>query len=181
MKYYTADLHLGHENIIRYCNRPFASVEEMDEAMVANWNARVTSNDDDVYVVGDIAFRNAKSLSGYLERLNGRIHLIWGNHDSNQTRKLPIWASSSPYAEIKDGGEHLILCHYGMRVWNGSHYGSFHLYGHSHGTLPAQGRSLDVGVDCWDFRPVTLPEIKERLTELGLIDDYGLQKKGQQS
>jgi calcineurin-like phosphoesterase family protein len=93
----------------------------------------------------------------------GRIHLIWGNHDSNQVRNLPRWVSSQPYAEISVDGTNLVLFHYAMRVWNRSHHGALHLYGHSHNTLPGDSGSCDVGVDAWDFRPVSLIEIKEKL------------------
>lgn len=79
--------------------------------------------------------------------------------------------------EIKDGNHNVVLFHYACRVWNASHHGSFHLWGHSHGGLSHQGRSLDVGVDSWDYRPVTILQVKDRLAELGSLDDYGIQKK----
>lgn len=167
MIYYTSDTHFGHTNVIKYCNRPYTSVEEMDEALIENWNNTV-GNNDTVYVLGDFAFKNAQATSNYLRRLKGFKHLIWGNHDSNQVRNLqhPFWYSSQPYLEVKDGKDTVVLCHYAMRVWNQSHRGNLMLYGHSHGTLPGTNQSLDVGVDCWNYKPVTLEQIKERLKTL---------------
>lgn len=69
-------------------------------------------------------------------------------------------------AELMLDGHHIVLCHYGMRLWNRSHWGSLSLFGHSHGRLPGNSQSLDVGVDAWDYRPVTLPEILERMQTL---------------
>lgn len=163
--FFTADTHFGHGNIIGHCDRPFASVEEMDEALIANWNA-VVSRRDTVWHLGDFAYRaNAARVEELFARLNGVKHLIIGNHDDNTTRRL-AWASEPrDRAYVALDGQRLVLDHYGMRVWPGHRRGAVHLYGHSHGRLPGIGNSTDVGVDCWDFRPVTLDEIKPRLTE----------------
>ncbi|MDE6030769.1 MAG: hydrolase, partial [Oscillospiraceae bacterium] len=80
MIYYTADLHFGHDNVIKFDNRPFSSVEEMDRTIIEHWNGRVTYNDD-VYIVGDFAFKNERPFTWYLDRLKGKKHLIVGNHD----------------------------------------------------------------------------------------------------
>ncbi len=158
--WFTSDTHFGHANIIELSGRPFGSVGEMDESLVANWNGVVRA-DDEVWHLGDFAFRNTVPAAEYLRRLNGRVHLVWGNHDSAQTRALSGWASSGPYAEIGLEGRRLVLFHYAMRVWNRSHTGSVHLYGHSHGSLAGDSQSCDVGVDHapWAYRPVSLREI----------------------
>jgi len=169
MDYFTSDLHFQHRNVIQYNNRPFPSVDHMNEELVRRWNERV-QNGDNVYVLGDVGIGSFAKIEPLITRLRGRKHLIWGNHDSNKIKKSELWVTSRPYAEISSGGEFVILHHYGQRVWNRCHYGSFHLYGHSHGNLPAYGRSLDVGVDVWDYRPVTLNEIKERLADLMQLD-----------
>lgn len=158
--WFTSDTHFGHAAIIRLCGRPFASVEEMDATLVANWNAVVRPGDE-VWHLGDFAYRNAQPAASYLHRLNGRIHLVWGNHDREETRRLPHWASSQPYAEISVGGQRLVLFHYALRVWNKAHRGALHLYGHSHGRLPGDRQCCDVGVDnpAWGYRPVRLDEI----------------------
>lgn len=174
-KHYTSDTHWGHRNIIKYSNRidPATGrqfdltpegVEKMDELMIANWNA-VVAPDDDVYHLGDFAMGKT-AVPNIVRRLNGNIHFIWGNHDSDQVRNLDCWASSQPYLEVKDQGQHLVLCHYAMRVWNKSHYDAIMLYGHSHGSLPGTNQSLDVGMDCWDLAPTNLEKIKARLKTL---------------
>lgn len=163
--FFTSDTHFGHKNIIHHCARPFGSVEEMDDKLIENWNARVRP-DDDVWHLGDFCFRNAKNAETYLLRLNGRKHLVWGNHDPDKVRTLPHWASSQPYAEIKINRQRIVLFHYAMRVWNQSHRGSIQLFGHSHGNLNGTHRSLDVGCDCWNYRPVAFGEILERLGSL---------------
>lgn len=104
-----------------------------------------------------------------LRRLNGRKHLIFGNHDGQPTRHSQEWSSRGNYREIKLGSQHIVMSHYAMRVWNRSHRGSIMLYGHSHGSLPGNSQSLDVGVDAgWDYRPITLDEIQKRLKTLPL-------------
>lgn len=160
--WFTSDTHFGHAKIIKHCARPFANADAMDEALIVNWNSRVGENDD-VWHLGDFAFRNARAASGYLRRLNGRKHFIWGNHDNRQIRGLPLWASSQPYAEISVEGQRLVLFHYALRVWNKLRHGALHLYGHSHGNLPGTSLSCDVGTDCWNYAPVSLDEIKQRL------------------
>lgn len=163
--YFTSDTHLGHEGIIRHCYRAFPSVAAMDDAIIDAWNARVGPRDT-VWHLGDFTLAGADVAEGYLSRLNGEIHLIWGNHDRNSVRRMSRWASSEYGREIKLDGYRLTLCHYAMRVWNQCGRGSIMLHGHSHGNLPGTSQSLDVGVDAWDFRPVTLPEILSRLAGL---------------
>ena len=85
MIFYTSDLHLGHANIIRHCNRPFASVEEMDEVLIDNWNAKVT-NADTVHILGDFMFRNKRPPEEYLFRLKGKKHLVVGTGPASFVR-----------------------------------------------------------------------------------------------
>lgn len=86
MIFYTSDLHLGNSNIIRYEHRPYKSVEEMNAGLIAKWNAKVGRNDD-VYVLGDFSFKGTKQTINYLENLNGKIHLVHGNHDAFLSRQ----------------------------------------------------------------------------------------------
>lgn len=163
--FFTADLHLGHEGIIRHCKRPFESTHDMDQTIIHNWNS-VVCKQDTVWLLGDFTLNGADDAKAYRERLNGKINLIWGNHDRNSVKKLDIWQSSQYATEINVENIKLILCHYGMRVWNKSRRGSLMLYGHSHGSLPGTDQSLDVGVDDWNFTPVTLEQIKKRMSTL---------------
>lgn len=173
--WFTADSHFGHEAIIRHCGRPFADAAEMNEALVAHWNA-VVQPGDEVWHLGDFGPRGRATVEALLARLNGRKRLVRGNHDSNGARSASGWVTSQPFAEVVVEGTRLVLLHYAMRVWPRSHHGSLHLYGHSHGQLPGDRQSCDVGVDCWGYRPVGLTEIRERLAALperAPVDHYG--------
>lgn len=161
-KYFTSDTHYDHGNIMRYCHRPFETVEEMNTTMISNWNS-VVKPGDEVYHVGDFAFvKNKNRINEILRQLNGQVHLILGNHDK-QPAKQANFASVSSMKKIKIGDTKIILCHYAMRVWDQSHYGTYHLYGHSHGTLADDPNALscDIGVDCWNFTPVSIEQIRE--------------------
>ena len=153
--FFTADLHLGHANIIKYCNRPFESIQEMDRAIINNWNSRVQPNDT-VYVLGDFCWH---SESDYITILNGKKIFIKGDHDS--------WMADSTQRlmNIKVDNQAITLCHWKMEVWAKSHYGAWHLYGHSHGTLPPTGKSWDVGVDCNNFYPLSFSDVTKIMQE----------------
>lgn len=184
MIHFVSDTHWGHANIIKYSNRPFDSVEEMNEALIQNWNERVGQYDI-VYHLGDFAFMPYDALKRTARRLNGVKHLILGNHDKtiiqsqNDLLSSGTFASIQNYVELRHAGEFFCLFHYGQRVWNKSHRGSIHLYGHSHGSLPPFGKSVDVGVDCKeitpDYRPVSVDEViaymKKR--EFVAVDHHG--------
>ena len=113
MNFYIADTHFGHDNIRKLSNRPFNSVEEMDNAIIENWNRKVTNNDD-VYILGDFSYKSEDPIE-YLKKLNGRKHLIIGNHD-NKLLKNP--ACKKYFVEIvdmkmvDDNGNQIVLCHY---------------------------------------------------------------------
>lgn len=114
MNYFTSDLHLGHRNIIRLCNRPFATIEEMDETLIRNWNAKVT-NGDTVYILGDLLFRNEKPAEEYLKQLKGKKHPIIGNHDRDWVKKCNLedfFESVNNLHFISDGKRQMTLCHY---------------------------------------------------------------------
>lgn len=190
--WFTADTHFGHVNIVSICDRPFGdpadraawreaktagelsdlhrrarleqACHEMDEEMIRRWN-EVVSPKDDVWHLGDFCLSRKRPADDWIRRLNGRLHLVRGNHDGEDTYAHPRWTFSRHYAEHRTEKTDLVLCHYAMRVWNGSFKSkTFQLFGHSHGMLKDVGAmQCDVGVDCWDFRPVSLDQIKERL------------------
>ncbi|RYF11249.1 MAG: metallophosphoesterase [Oxalobacteraceae bacterium] len=142
----------------------------MDEDLIRRWNETVTPADT-VWHLGDFALGDQRNVRAITQRLNGTIHLCWGNHDRREiVEKQHCFASTQDVAMIRVGGDRVFLSHYGHRVWNGSHKGNFHLYGHSHGGLEPIARSLDVGVDEFDYRPVTLDQVKARLAELNLLE-----------
>ncbi len=154
--FFSSDLHLGHCNIIKYSKRPFASTEEHDAILIANWNNTVSPKDT-VYFLGDFCYRNKEAASKYRQRLNGQIFFCEGNHDTaaHQIRNTFAWYGSvyemkyrvQKHEELLEG--RIFLSHYAHRVWNKGHYGAYHLYGHSHNSLPEDMNSLsfDVGVD----------------------------------
>ncbi|MFN3852492.1 MAG: metallophosphoesterase [Spirosomataceae bacterium] len=167
--WFTSDHHFGHKNICKFSNRPFDSVEEMDEELIKRWNERVKPNDD-VYHLGDVGLCNSARLREILEQLNGNIFLIRGNHDgaAESCKSRFEWIKDYYKLKIQDtgfeGGEQsIILMHYAMRVWDKSHWGTYQLYGHSHGELPDDPNllSFDVGVDCHNYYPISWEEVKE--------------------
>jgi calcineurin-like phosphoesterase family protein len=161
--WFTADFHLGHANIIRYCGRPFRTVEEMDQAILECLNAWVKANDI-LYFLGDFCIGNQARIVEYRRRIRcKKIFAVPGNHDK-QARKLKeefSWLDN--LAEVSINGQPIVLCHFALRVWNRSNHGSWHLYGHSHGRLVEVPRSLsmDVGVDTHDLRPWHFDEIAD--------------------
>lgn len=166
MIWFTSDTHFGHAKIIEFCKRPFPSVEQMDNSLVELWNSRVRPGDE-VYHIGDFAFGNKVFCESILAKLCGNKHLVRGNHDV-QASKANGWASVMDYDEVMVSKDipRVVLSHYAMRVWNKKHYGSAMLYGHSHGTLPGSSQSTDVGVDCWEYSPVSFDSIVSRLSTL---------------
>lgn len=146
--WFIADTHFGHANIIRYSRRPFTDVVAHDRQLIDNWNAHVKPGDD-VFHIGDFAYGNRESAQAILDQLHGNVHLIEGNHDSvaHQIRAQFAWYDKVKM--IKVGEQRIFLSHYAHRVWDRSHHGAWHLYGHSHASLPDDPNSLsfDAGVD----------------------------------
>lgn len=161
--YFTADTHFGHARIIEYCKRPYKDMNHMNEELIARWNSKV-KHDDTVYHLGDFGF--GPTMPFIRRRLNGKIRLILGNHDKITLENANLFESIKSLELIGIGnGQRVVLCHYAMRVWQMQGHGSWQLYGHSHGNLaddPAI-RSLDVGVDCWDYYPVSIPQIEAKM------------------
>jgi calcineurin-like phosphoesterase family protein len=167
--WFTADTHFGHGNIVRFCRRPFADVKEMDAQLIENWNARVRP-DDHVFHLGDFCY--GCKPNAHMEKLNGVIHLINGSHDKWANNQTSVWFGDfSKKVAIDDNAivcidrTQLFLAHHAHRVWPRSHYGTIHLYGHSHGKLPGTASSMDIGVDCNNFMPLNLDEISKKLSE----------------
>ena len=155
--FFTSDTHFGDHRTINIWKRPFASVTEMDAALFEGWRGAVGA-EDEVWHLGDFARKGAEA-EGLLARLPGRKHLVRGNNDPDATAQAAGWASVQDYAELDLEGRRLVLCHYPFRSWNGQHKGAVNLHGHSHGRLKPMPRQVDVGVDVWGWRPVTLAEM----------------------
>jgi calcineurin-like phosphoesterase family protein len=158
--WFTADTHFGHAGALALYRRPFDSVAAMDATMAARWNA-VVRPDDEVWHLGDFALRlNPAAANALLRSLSGRKHLVTGNNDPAEIVALGGWASVQAYAEITVESHRLVLCHYAFRTWNGMAKGALNLHGHSHGRLKPLPRQTDVGVDCWDFRPIGVRQMR---------------------
>jgi calcineurin-like phosphoesterase family protein len=168
--FFTSDTHWNHTNIIKYTNRPYDTVEEMNEALISNWNDTVGPKDV-VWHLGDIAWwhkKNGPSLDGILSQLNGEKHLLLGNHDKD----LPTdaleknFVEIANYKELRFNNRKLILCHYPIFSWNGMYKGSWMLHGHCHGNINWANENttrLDVGVDVHNMAPVSFEGIEEIL------------------
>lgn len=158
--FFTSDTHFGHENIIKYCSRPFISIEEMDEVLIENWNKKIGLRGNTVYHLGDFAkAHRAEKILQYRKRLNGKIILIEGTHDNFDDKSACGFSTISPMMIIKHEGKTITLCHYALRVWPKSHFDAWHCYGHSHGRLESIGKSWDVGVDNNEFAPISFEEL----------------------
>ena len=170
MKFYTSDLHFGHEKILVYEDRPFASVEDMDECLIQNWNRKVKKGDD-VYILGDFGFVTGKRANKLLNKLNGKKYLIKGNHDYYFLKDKEfdpskfVWIKD--YATVKDGGKHICLFHYPLAVWDRRHHGALHFYGHVHSNTTTNHpllfnlgpNAFNVGCDVHNYEPMTLEEL----------------------
>lgn len=159
----TSDTHFSHHNIIKYCDRPFLSVEGMNEVLIDNWNSKVKPNDT-VWHLGDFGFGPVESLQRIFDQLNGHKNLIIGNHDKEGV-KISGWEIVTPYFELVAHNLFVVMCHYPLAQWNRFYHGSIHLHGHCHGRFNKYNtetvKRLDVGVDCFDYIPVSLFEIKK--------------------
>ena len=179
--FFTADSHFGHANIIKYCNRPYESTHEMNKDLINRWNS-VVGDKDIIYHLGD--FSMSGKAGGIIDRLKGRIYLIRGNHDSRGNIKKIKHRLEDIYdlKRITHNGVKIVLCHYAMRVWNGSHKGVIQLYGHSHGTCPPIGKQMDVGVDAvgaYGFEPYTplsFEQIVEYMDNIEIGAEHGVMK-----
>lgn len=165
--YFTSDTHFFHDNIRRYCNRPFENVEEMNEVIIQNWNA-VVKADDYIYHLGDFGFGPLQKLQEVFQRLNGRKYLIRGNHDNTSIKQLGwVWVKDTAMVKIHD--QYVWLSHYPHRTWNRARHGALHLFGHIHNNLAEWGHSFNVGVDAWDFKPVHWDVVTQKMQGLGSI------------
>lgn len=178
---FTSDLHIGHENVLKFDNRPFKNVEEMNEEIIQRWNDKVGKGDL-VYCLGDMFWKSeCEFVQETLKRLHGQVILIKGNHDRwlNNEGNKKLLSGVKDYDDIKvtlNNGEikRCILSHYFMPFYNSHYHAAIHLHGHSHSSkesneeikfakyLNDNGYSNEIyNVGCmhWDYEPVTLDEI----------------------
>ena len=172
--FFTSDTHFGHRNIIKYCQRPFSCTEEMDDALIANWN-RVVGKDDIIFHLGDFAMGGSAEWSRLLQKLNGKIYLILGNHDMKTIGAgFSRLEGVAMQMLINVKGQRIYLNHYPFLCYGGAYRNTWQLYGHVH-TGPAN-RGLDaprlkmmlptqydVGVDNNNYIPVSFEQVKRSI------------------
>jgi len=190
--FFSADHHFGHDNIRKYARRPFATVREMDDVMTEKWNAKVPEDGLVIYVGDFMMTRNVNPIKQRRTLLTGKIVLIRGNHDPddpsvftpNRDRLAGVFDAVCDllYLSVRESGHkkreqyrNIMASHFAMRVWNKSHWNHWHVYGHSHGGLPPQGKSWDVGVDNNGYAPVAYADLRDIMANLP--DNLNLIKK----
>lgn len=202
MRWFTSDLHLGHTNIIKYTNRPYHTAEEMNEALVDNWNSAVSA-DDTVWVLGDVALGPIKESLALIGLLNGHKILLPGNHDR-------VWKGLAPkrrwddqtyldagFERIEHGDigvypltlgqdigqpQHgVLLSHFPYTIgqydnrfsaWHPIDYGVPLLHGHTHSPIRTAGNMIHIGTDAWDYTPVSEATIIEMILAGGVGADH---------
>lgn len=195
MLYFSSDHHFYHSNIIEYCNRPFKSIEEMNETLIANWN-EVVKPDDEIYYLGDFSLA-MRPVELFTKRLNGKKYLVPGNHDRchsfnhKKEEKKAEWVKK--YEDlgwdvlpeqlvlvtdpIYTGTTHTFaLCHHPYRhgdaredifeKWLPKDEGNWLLCGHVHQKWKKLDNMINVGVDVWDYKPVSINEILKEIAKV---------------
>lgn len=172
--FFTSDSHFYHNNILKYENRPFKDINDMNEQIIKNWNNKVKQKDE-IYILGDFSFGDKEQTLKLLDKLNGQKFLIKGNHDhvlkESEVRNKFAWVKD--YYVLKHNNLKFVLFHYPIQVWDCRHHGAIHLYGHIHSNLGNHSmeynisNSYNVGVDVNNFTPIELNEILIKLKYKG--------------
>jgi calcineurin-like phosphoesterase family protein len=169
--WFTADLHLGHKNILQLSNRPFDTIEEHDKFIIDNYNKLVQENDV-VYILGDISW--CQSYDFYKDlftKLKGNKYVVIGNHDNKQnlTKCYKDGLIKGLYESktIQIGSDRIFLSHYPYREWSGFYKNAYHIYAHTHCTIEDYKLSTDCGCDCWEYGPVNWIELKKYIDNNG--------------
>lgn len=167
MYFFIADEHYAHANVIGFNDRPFADIEEMDEALIANHNS-VVKKGDIVIHAGDFCrykryydkHPNHKDVASYINRLNGTHVFLKGSHDywMPRNKSIQIW-------EKMIDGHYLVVCHYAMHTWARSHFNSWHLYAHSHKDLKLSGKRHCISVENTNYFPLSFDQVKEIMVD----------------
>ena len=175
--WFTADSHIGHRNIIKYCQRPFMDVEEMNETLISNWN-KVVGKNDYVFHLGDFSVGGAAEWTSLLDCLNGRIFLVLGNHDMNNVDQgfMRRFEDVAMQMLITVGKQRVYLNHYPFLCYGGAYRGTWQLFAHVHTSSCMTGldsprlqmlfpRQYDVGVDNNNFTPISFEEVEVKIQE----------------
>lgn len=176
--FFISDTHAGHKWMAD--RRRFSSVEEMDELMVDNWN-KVVGEKDEVWHLGDVSFKYSLDTLTWLNRLNGRKHLIIGNHDRKRDLKVfgAAFDSVHYYHKLKFDKQVFILCHYPIQEWDGFYRGYYHLQGHVHQAYNSQNegtRRMDMCVENLNYTPMHIDAVLEKLSPNPFGDELMLKR-----
>ena len=181
--FFISDLHLGHQNVLRYDNRPFDDLQTMHQELIQRWNS-VVGDEDVVYFLGDLFFGKIDLADWFLSNVRGRLSIVLGNHDRlDNIRRLRRFENIYPYGvgiDVRDdhpelrrtqGYRHIVLSHYPILSWNHIHRGSFHLHGHCHGNLMNsnpdfyRSRVMDVGCNLIGYTPISFSQVNDILLQ----------------
>lgn len=168
LHHFISDLHLAHTNILKHDARPYNTIQDHDRSLTINCSKNGYPNRT-LWILGDVSFRK-EALEAFMATIRpfwGQINLIRGNHDDKvawRRRDLFDEAHESRYLQI-DKETSVYMSHYAHRVWRNNHRGTYHLYGHSHGSLPGVGRSTDVGANCINYTPISLRDVVDKLKD----------------
>lgn len=175
--FFTSDIHFGHSNIIRHCDRPFDDVNEMNERLVERINSML-NDDSHLFILGDLSFLRPSRTLGFVSRIKGYKYLIRGNHDnirkwSEELRNEFVWIKDyhelhiqTPQSKFTKKNK-ICMMHYPIMSWNKQRYGTYMLHGHMHSSQDHYPDRLlyDVGVDNNNWYPVSLNEIVRIMEE----------------
>ena len=178
--WFTSDLHFYHRNIMNYCNRPWKTVEEMNEALINNWNS-VVKDGDIVFNLGDFAFASNSKWKELLEKLKGKHYLIIGNHDVSRypgTKIMELFERVEQQILLKIDEQYVYLNHYPFLCYGGSYRNNavWQLFGHVHSSPNSSGLDdsrlihlfpyqYDVGVDNNNYTPISWNQVKDKINQ----------------
>lgn len=179
--WFTSDTHFSHYNIIKYCDRPYKNIQDMNDNIIKSWNSVVGKNDI-VFHLGDFGFASISTLQSIRNQLNGKIYLIRGNHDWKTINRCNEHIFDGVYQQltIQVDGQRIYLNHYPYLCFSGSNrWGKnsvWELFGHVHSKPNMKGTDksrlvmlyptqYDVGVDNNDYRPISFNEVKEKINK----------------
>ena len=171
--YWVADTHFYHANALKFDHSPHGDIIERNEAIIKDWNQLVGA-EDTVFHLGDFAFMPADQrkdpkkvealCNDVLDRLNGKIILIEGNHEQAVMRFPSVmsrFAAIHNYLEVFVGSQRICMSHYPFHEWNQMHRGAYMLHGHTHtkDTYDKKYKLCNVGIMNWDYKPVSYDQI----------------------
>lgn len=184
---FTSDIHFNHKSLSE--RRGFKTVEEMNDEIIWRWNLTVPTNAT-VFILGDVSMsNNVERTLELLNRLNGTLILVRGNHDKPM-KKVVLDRFDGVYdlltvkvdKENDTDLQHIVCCHYPMLVWDRAHFGAWHFHGHSHGSAQypnPKAKILDVGMDCHNFAPICFDDANDIMEkrEIVVLDNHKIKQE----